>query len=481
MREINQSFIPLSIQPTARQARRVLTVSIGLLHVLIAAASVLIATPSFAAKVSAKQTYVVPGMEGERTCFWYRGPHSADPYINVAYPDANVYYWAATFTMPKGSKLSIEGDFAHARYQSLISYDELGRPIEALADYLIKPIEGSSNPFRTGTDRQVRARHYRVEVLNQAQAPGTTEGEYVADSERNVVHAPEGPNQQQILLYRIYLPDGDRSITGGVSLPEPVLTLADGQTLQGQPACDAMDTTQTLKLAVNALGIPVEKYRALINQPGKPDTWPATNPSTWHIQLDRKSLLGIYTGNISENARRSEGGFFPNPDNNYIRTIVNRKHGPVYVVTGKMPTTPHTVDHRGSVEQGQLRYWSICSNQGFANTRVNDCLYDEEVPLNAQGYYTVVVSRPEDRPRNARPECGLAWLPMAADGDGVFDADVSVVQIRNMLADPGFEQAIQRIGVDRDIEPVMGEFFPTSFYTLPNIVETAFACPLTIH
>ena len=28
---------------------------------------------------------------GPNDCFW-RGPFSADPYINIAYPDANVYY-----------------------------------------------------------------------------------------------------------------------------------------------------------------------------------------------------------------------------------------------------------------------------------------------------------------------------------------------------------------------------------------------------
>ena len=32
---------------------------------------------------------------GPRSCFWARGPASADPYINIAYPDAATFYWAA--------------------------------------------------------------------------------------------------------------------------------------------------------------------------------------------------------------------------------------------------------------------------------------------------------------------------------------------------------------------------------------------------
>ncbi len=415
---------------------------------------------------------------GERTCFWYRGPHSADPYINTAYPDANVYYWGAAFSMPEGSRLRIEGEFARARYQSLISYDAAGRPVESLADYLIEPEAGAVNPYRVGYRRDSKRRDYRVDILNAAPSGNRREGEMQSGVQRNVLHAPAAKSGLQMLIYRIYLPDADASITGGVPLPEAVLTLADGRELRGRKACEHLNTSQPLATRPDALGIPVGQYRQLISQPGKPDTWPAVNPPRWHIQLDRKSLLGIYTGEINENARRSEGGFFPNPDNNYIRTIVNRRHGPVLVLTGKMPTTPNTVDGDREMGSGQLRYWSICSNQGFANTRVTDCLYDEEVPLDAERRYTIVVSREEDRPRNARAECGLAWLPMADDGDGVFDEDVSVVQIRNMLASPDFAQAIQRIDRDGDAEKVMGEYYPQSFYTVPNIVETAYPCPL---
>lgn len=416
---------------------------------------------------------VVPG---ERSCFWQRGPHSADPYLNVAYPDANVFYWAAVFTMPEDSSLKVEGEFPHSRYFSIISYDEGGRPLESLADYLVRPEAGAENPFREGAKRNTRKRGYSVDVVNAPLAQTRAEGEFQENAERNLLHAPAGPNKQQILLYRIYLPDADAGITGGVDLPEPVLTLANGKELRGEKACGSLATSQRLQLKVDAMGIPVSAYRKLISQPGKPDTWPAKVDPQWHIQLDRESLLGIYTGKVNPDARRSEGGFFPNPDNNYIRTIVNRRHGPVLVLRGKMPSTPTTVAGDREMGSAQLRYWSICSNQSFANTRVNDCLYDEEVPVDEQGYYTIVVSREADRPRNARTECGLAWLPMADDGDGLFDKDVSVVQIRNMLASPDFPQAIQRVERDGDIKAVMGEYYPKATYTVPNIVETAFPC-----
>jgi hypothetical protein len=128
------------------------------------------------------------------------------------------------------------------------------------------------------------------------------------------------------------------------------------------------------------------------------------------------------------------------------------------------------------MEEGQMRYWSICSNQGFANTRVNDCLFDEEIPLDGDGFYTVMISRAEDRPRNAIKQCGIAWLPMADDGDGMFDNDVTIVQIREMLAAPEYEHAIHLVRKQSELETVMGPYMPRTRYLQPNQVETFFVC-----
>lgn len=413
---------------------------------------------------------------GPRSCFWLRGPHSADPYINLAYPDSSVFYWAAVFSIPEGATLEIKGEFAHARYQSFISYDERGRPIESLADYLIQPGDGASNPYRSGENRNAENRSYSVRVLNEAPAAERAIGEYNQNQRSNVLHTPAYGDGQQTILYRIYLPDVGRWPDGGVALPAPVLTLAHGETLDGKDACDALRSRQRLQISADAAGIPASVYRDLLNQPGKPDTWPAQVPARWYIQLDRPSLIGIYTGEMSANPRRSEGGFYPNLDNQYIRTIVNRKHGKVFMLHGKMPTTPKTFDRSDSMEDAELRYWSLCSNQGFANTRVNACLFDEEVPLDRNGFYTIVISREADRPRNATKACGIAWLPMADDGDGMFDEDVTIVQIRNMLASPDFPHAIQRVEQQDQLEAVMGPYLPKTMYLQPNQIETFFPC-----
>ncbi len=419
-------------------------------------------------------------LPGPRDCFWTRGPVSGDPYINVAYPDTATFYWAAVFTMPEGTKLRLEGNFPHARYMSFISYDGAGRPIESLPDYLIEPATGSVNPYIAGSDRETPKRQYQVEILNSDAPDNQPVGMQLFGQSRQVLHTPEYGKEpgQQVIVYRIYVVDEGQDETGGAGLPQPVLVMNDGTTIRGPDICKTLRTMQPLQLDPAALAVPLEKYRELLKAAARiSPLHPSTNPPTWYQQLDRKALYGIYTGELAApDARKSEGGFYPNLDNQYIRTILNRGHGPVFVLRAKAPTTPHTHGGQPDMGEGQLRYWSWCSNQGFANTRVNDCVHDEKIPVGPDGYYTLVVSRAADRPRNAVAKCGVAWLPMADDGDGAGDEDVTILQLRHMLGTRDFPNAIQGIRSTNSIKKDMGEYFPRGRYMTRSAFEVAMPC-----
>ncbi len=421
---------------------------------------------------SINQVFADTEILGPRDCFWARGPFSADPYINVAYPDSNVYYWAAAFSMPVDSTLEIKGEYPYSRYMSFFSYNERGKPIGSLTDFQIQ--SKATNPFILGNQRSDLSRSYSIEVVNKN--PLSDLSFSTDNPNRNILFTPEYRKNQQLVVYRIYLPDKNIDITGGVKLPQPVLTLSDGSKVVGEETCETLNTSQALQVSFDALGIPPNEYRELISQPDKPDTWPAHNPPKWFIQLDRKSLIGMYTGEIDPNAPRSEGGFYPNLDNQYIRSIINRKHGKVLIVRGKAPTTPKTYFKTSFTEEEDLRYWSLCSNQSFVNTRVNDCLHDEEIPIDKNGFYTIAISREEDRPRNAINECGIAWLPMADDGDGMFDDDVTIIQFRHLLPSDKFEHSIQKVKRQDQLEEIMGPYMPKARYLMPNQVETFFPC-----
>ena len=418
------------------------------------------------------------GVPGVRTCFWASGPYSGNPYLNVAWPDTNTYYWGAKFTMPPGARLSLEGQFPHARYSSFTSYDDRGQPVESLADYLIEPLPGHSNPARDGADRSVAKRSYDINIIAGGQRDTSRiEGFFNEGAVSKNVSVPMNGGSQQVLVYRIYTPDRGTSITGGMPLPVPVLTLADGRVLRAQAACDALNTAQLLKVQPDAFGMTVSRYRELMTLPGKPDTQPATRPSTWYAQFDRKQFEGIFTGEIGNFERKSEG-FYPTVDNQYIRTFINRKFGPVYVLRGKLPVTPRTMDGDAvmKTKAADLRYWSICSQHGAANTTVVKCLNDEEVVTDKNRTYTIAFSRAVDRPRSAYPECGINWLPIPDDGDGMFDPDQGNMMIRNMLARPDFAHSIQKIKKTGEERAVMGAYLPQGAYMTKDIFESAYTC-----
>ena len=51
---------------------------------------------------------------------------------------------------------------------------------------------------------------------------------------------------------------------------------------------------------------------------------------------------------------------------------------------------------------------------------VADGVFDMMVPLDKEGYYTIVVSLPEDRPKNATAENGVTWINWGP-GEGLND------------------------------------------------------------
>ena len=419
-----------------------------------------------------------PGVPGPRTCFWTNGPYSGDPYLNIAWPDTNTFYWGAKFTIPKGAKLQVEGQFAHARYSSFTTYDMRGQPVESLADYLIEPIPGNTNPARDGADRTAAKRAFTIEVATGGERDLTRpEGYYVPGATSKVIHAPMNDGDQQVLILRIYTPDRGVGVTGGVALPAPVLTLANGQILRGMAACSALNASQQMRIAPDAVGMPAWRYRELLNQPGKPDTNPATRPSTWYAQFDRKQFEGIFTGEIGNFERKSEG-FYPTVDNQYVRTFINRKFGPIYVLRGKLPKTPKTMDGNPRMEMAgaDMRYWSICSQKGAANTMVLACFNDETLVTDKDRNYVVVFSRKADRPRSAYQECGINWLPIPDDGDGLFDPDQGNMMIRNMLARPDFPNSIQKVTKTGEERAVMGPYLPTGVYLVQATFEGLFPC-----
>lgn len=428
--------------------------------VIIAALATLLSLAA-ALIAPARAGAVVP----EANCFWI-GPFDRgnldDPDVNVAYPDLGAAYWAARFNLPPGARLVLGGRYPHARYVSLNAYRD-GGPTDTLTDVDIRPRRGSVNPFAEGARRDLRRgrREWRVTVLDREPPADPSE------RRRNTLYASADGGVQE-LIYRVYVPDKGRSPLGGGGLPKPTVVLANDDRLERRAACaEINDPVRELP----SLRVPVPVYEGLVNTPGADyATTPSFSPLRWEAFFNFAFALSVFqVGTPSEPDRdaldKSQiGGQYSNGDARYVIGPVNRAHGEILVLRGKMPRFPRTRAGAGRMGGGEVRYWSLCQNESPVTTSVISCAYDEQVPLAKGRRFTIVVSTGDTRPADARRRCGVRWLRWGRYVDPLGRRGGGTLLMRNIRPDPGFEEAIQNVDEPGDEQAVMGSYLPRGRY-----------------
>ena len=352
---------------------------------------------------------------------------------------------------PPGGHLEIDGQFPHGRYTSLTTYTARTQAIDGIHDTEIKPNPGSSNPFLPHAKRQVLHRSYAVKIVNE-RIPATGRATNTLYTESADGSKSTKDENLAIFILRIYVPDRGADIDGGVPLPTVSLVNSSGQKTSF-PQCPDVVPDTGLNQTVASSGAPL----------GPPST-PASVPLVWHKYTNLATGLAHIYGDgtplpdaaaPTTDKAFGSGGFYENLDNNYIYAQMDETLGQVLVLHAKAPTTPHTIDGEPRMGVGQLRYWSICSEDGYT-TQYYGCVNDELVPLNRHGYYTIAISTAAARPANATLACGVAWLPAGP-------LTHTLLLMRNMLPSPTFRQAIQNVPVGHEQQD-MGANYPAGTY-----------------
>jgi hypothetical protein len=376
--------------------------------------------------------------------------------LNVAFPDTAAQYWVAEVPLPPGGSVQLSGRYPHARYISFIDYTAAGQSIDGLADMQIAPEPGSTNPFVTGARRTATHRSYTVSVVEgTAPASGRAPNTMYATSADGTRTSPPGT---VLLIYRVYEPDSGLDITGGTGLPTiTVLDAAGGRTALPRCPDDSLpETPLTQQLAAQG-----SSGASPIPNTGLG----STSPPRW-VRFTN-TANGVATGGLdNEDTGQSlyppiagatntlpPGGFFDNVNVAYVASFYSAGFGPVLAFTAQAPTTPRTVGGQRRMGSGQVRYWSVCTNNGA--TLVYGCAHDDEVPL-AHHDYRLVISTAANRPKNASARCGVTWLPTGPTPQ-------TVLILRNMLPARDFANAIQnaRQGTEQQ---TMGAFYPVGRY-----------------
>jgi len=459
--------------------RLVFTVRMALGLLAIAVALILAALPGRAAALEPE----IPRSD-LTTCFWTYVVGPA-PAVNAIFPDEHAYIWHTWFVIPPGGSVVLHGSYPHAR-SIVFSTDTVETPYDVLRDEAIEPDPGSVNPFLPNADRNASERSYSLTVTS-APLPRNP-----SMRRPNTLYAGK---ELVSLFYREYVPDAGQDATGGAGLPALEYTpFGLGTSLTGSRACVAVGAPLSRLPSESlpfALSLTTPAYLALLAQNPFSNTHPAVSPVRWYAWFNLARLaqpflegtLSAVTVPLLPIGREGPAANWE-ADSGIAYAYVDRNLGPargghnVLVLQGRKPTTPRTGQGQRVMEGGtQMRYWDICQNDSIPLANYIDCLDDEEVPVDAAGNYTIVVSLPQDRPADATAACGVAWLDWGAVGDGIVRPTAGLLMLRNQDPSPSFTQAIQNVGRPGEEQRVMGSYLPSGTYQSPPQFERAHGCP----
>ena len=399
-----------------------------------------------------------------------------DP-LNIAFPDSNVNYWSSEFTVPEGAKVFIDGDYPYARHFSLVSYTSQGERVNSLLDSAITPNLDSYNPFIVGNYRLGKKRGYSTQLKLD---------ELPENPEENTLYAPPNIGNKVAILYRVYVPNENMDAKGNVSFPQFKVQLVNGEIKRGNEVCNIL---QVKKAPIDkTTTISLDTSLALFNRQPH-EGFPAQQLPTWYKAfsgVDNIKCIYKFDPVTKQPIDQCEGqsvtpklNYWATPDNEYVLAMTSRRLGKVMELRGKVPSTPKTYRNNTLAESYQTRYWSICTNE-LITTATNYCIYDEQITeVDEQGFYTIVSSLPEDRPSNAREECGVHFLPLsprgsgytAEDGQSVGHPDLGMFLMRNLLPEANFDKAIQNVKAWGTEKQVLGDYLPDINYTSKEAFE----------
>ncbi|RQO56268.1 hypothetical protein DBR47_17140 [Paucibacter sp. KBW04] len=402
---------------------------------------------------------------GLADCFWV-GASSGGTLLS--YPDTGANYWLTQFKLPQGAELTLDGEFPHARHLSFNSYDQQARPVDRLNDVMIQPKPGGINPFVPGATRQASQRAYQLRLIRADQIEaGSNIAAVDARRPANTLYLP-ADDKPQLLWMRIYVPDQGRGAKGGVALPKPRMRLADGKVLEGEALCREMVIKEG---AVRRTAMEADANQTLLTLRSQTSAFhPAQKELRWYAFFNPSyAVLPYLAGTRFESIKdlisaRRQGGFFSTLDNTYMAAMVDRRFGDVLVLQGRAPRVPATQSGPDRMPTGDLRYWSFCKYRSLYDNAVDSCLFDEQVPVDAQGRYTLVISTPQARPRNANKPCGVAWMDWGSQGDGLGNPAGGILVYRQMLPAPDFKQSLFEVHQPGDEQAALGPFFPAARY-----------------
>jgi hypothetical protein len=342
-----------------------------------------------------------------------------------------------------------------------------------LTDDQIHPDAGSTNPFVAGANRDATKRSYSLRLVQQVAPSGSSRPPNTLYGGQTVQTLSLSQNEA-VVIYRVYVPDKGKDDAGGTGLPHITFDLPTGQSITGPELCSypaVLDGKLPNLASIPDLLTDVPLNTAAYQYP----LWlKFFDVQSSEVSRVYNTPLGPVAYETAGSPTSGNGGLASNADNRYIYATIDESLGNVVAIHATFPTAPKTFDRERTMGSGDMRYWSLCTNDANLLT-VTSCIYDEQLVRDARGRGIVLVSKAADRPSNARPECGVTWLDW---GSG----DESLLIYRNMLPLPqaDFPHAVQYVpGPPGQHEAsVMRAYYPYASHMMRAQFE-ALGCPVS--
>jgi len=408
-------------------------------------------------------------------CSWW--VETSTTSTNVLFPDTNAAYWTMPFSVD-GGDITITGDYINARYFSIQVYNEKGQLSDgstSLADYLIEPADGFSNPWSTGIYPPDTPQSFQITVSSNA-----PEGS-------NMLSMPD-TGTKGFLMLRVYVPDSlpfpanifsttqtpAQTIPAAFALISGHLPLVTVATTSGDVDLPTCSSTQGAQLTNRSTQGSVESYVDLLT-PGlvKAKTKSMFNSREQSSAASRLQFFRTSSGSTP----------FPNGNSAYAAAVYKVLPGEAIIVRAELPSTPW--NSPGTTWQGsnpvqwptsgdsseyQLRYLSFCSyldKLPYPVVSITDgCATDTQIrtAMNGDSSTIAIVTRSSDRPTVNEIGSNFIWLPAAnSKADQVF-------AIRNMLPSTSFAESVTNVTPPPNgtfnptlTKSVMGDYYPTAY------------------
>lgn len=322
------------------------------------------------------------------------------------------------FVVEPGGKAVIHGQYPSTRYFAFHPNDMDLNNLRTLRDNELQPDAGSRNPFLEVLTDTGQKNYYTATLAFSAEPESPAANtSYVGLRKDGLSTNPFVMN-----LLRMYHVDaGNGAGSGGVPLPALSIYDADGELVKHFEECDLF-----------APGIP--EFRTPQVFPALPviDHRPR-NPPQWTTSSNFDAPSDTLA----------------NADAQYLGTHYSSRFGNIFVVRGKYLSAPDTRNGQSPAAAGkQVRLYNLCT-YNFWNGGANQCILENQLLQDEDGFYTLVVSNENDRPRNLNAQAAT-WINWGPYLDGQL-------QYRYVYRENPFVAAIAAAAdgkpISKDLEP----------------------------